>query len=175
MNAPSAFWPRIPALLSTIDFRKLRKNFLCHQKSQTEFSSPPLCCAPLLGRYADSDGNHGFLQDTNGNFTGFDVPNLTFIYVSGINDARTETGDAFNGSSTQGFIRDSSGNITTFVVAWTNSTTPMAISKSGEVAGYAAETGADQAFTRDASGTFFTFEAPGAGSTGFTPGTIRSL
>lgn len=131
----------------------------------------------ILGYSVDANGMpHGFLRDSSGTFTSFDVSGAVAYSAnffegnpaSSLNPQGEATGGYFDTNGAQhGFIRDKHDVITTFdVPGAVNFTNPLSINPAGEVTGYYFDAGFfAHGFVRDANGNVTEFDAPGA-STG---------
>ena len=83
-----------------------------------------------------SSGGHGFVRDSDGNITTFDVPGSIGTYSRSINPTGAITGLYYDASDVvHGFVRDSNGNITTFDVPRSVETGGFSISQ-GVITGY---------------------------------------
>jgi hypothetical protein len=115
----------------------------------------------VAGTYLGQDSlYHGFLRESNGTITTFDVSGGTLsISVEGINASGQIVGYAYNGSSFS-FIRESDGTITVVAVPYSgaNGTTIFGMNDSGEVCGYytLSSSDSDYGFVRNLSGGFTT-------------------
>jgi hypothetical protein len=128
----------------------------------------------ILGYSVDANGiPHGFLRDTNGTFTSFDVPGTAFytlVFFEGPpGSSLSPVGEATGGyidtnGLFHGFVRDNRGAITTFdAPGGFGNTIPLAINPAGEVAGYFFDANFfTHGFFRDANGNVTTFDVPGA-------------
>ena len=130
----------------------------------------------ILGYSVDANGMpHGFLRDSNGTFTSFDVPGAVLysaVFTEGppgssLNPQGEATGGYLDVNFVEhGFIRDKHGAITTFdAPAAVNGTNPLSINPAGEITGSYFDAGFfGHGFFRDASGNITQFDAPGAGT-----------
>jgi hypothetical protein len=129
----------------------------------------------IAGGYDDSVGRlHGFLRDTNGNYTILNVPD------QGTNTTLATTAKAINANGlitgyyadslgvNHGFVRDPSGNYVSFDApgAGGSGTFPDSINGSGAITGsYSDDNFVAHSFVRDASGNLVSFDVPGANQT----------
>jgi hypothetical protein len=109
---------------------------------------------------------HGYVRDTLGNVTSFDVVSGGGTYVWGIN----ATGE-IAGVAGDVFVRDASGNITTFGVTGLLASDVIGIADNGNVYGRSrTRTGAAwQGWKHTAAGALNYFADPNAGSKGSLP------
>jgi len=120
----------------------------------------------IVGDYGDANGAHGFLRDTHGNFTKFDVKasalsNNTKAHA--INAAGAITGKYQEASlGSHGFVRDPLGNITTFdAPGMPYQTFPLSINDNGEIAGLYGDLNQPyHGFVRDPLGNITSFDVP---------------
>jgi hypothetical protein len=122
---------------------------------------------------------HGFLGDSSGTFTSFDVPGAVFYSLafdegpqgSSLNPSGDATGGYVDANSTMhGFVRDRSGAITTFDAPGADikpgdfaGTLALSINPTGEVTGFYIDASFfTHGFLRDANGNITEFDAPGA-------------
>jgi len=130
----------------------------------------------IAGYYIDSsDVKHGFLRDTNGAITTFDVPGAgtgpgqgTFSYA--ISQTGAITGYYFDSANvSHGFLRDRNGIITTFDVpgsgtGFQQGTYGGGFTPNGTIMGnYFDADNLSHGFLLDRNGAFTTFDAPDAG------------
>jgi hypothetical protein len=89
----------------------------------------------VAGYYIDAGNiNHGFTRDSLGNFTNIDIPNLTGLVMTGINDSGELVGYGLINSRTKGFTVNSAG-LDIFYVGGSTATMPMAINADGGTTG----------------------------------------
>lgn len=130
----------------------------------------------IAGTYQSVDSEncncaHGFVRDTLGNITTFDVPGAISTYVVGVNAGGQITGyyQRSLDNSALPYFRDSAGNITTFAVpGWFGT---AGIENNGDVVG--AYQGAEYSgfgWLRTPAGKISSFRDPNSGS-GFEEGT----
>ena len=116
-----------------------------------------------------AEGNRGFILETDGSFTSFEVPFSPFptTQATGINNKRVVVGFYYDASSVaHSFIRDPDGNFTSFDVPSAASTIAHGISDKGHITGaYEDSNGVFHGFIRDPKGAFSTVDVPGALST----------
>jgi len=136
----------------------------------------------IQGFYIGSNyAGHGFLRDSRGNISSFDVAGARSTFPVALNAFGTSAGyySDFNGA-VHGFRRTSAGTITTFDVAAAGTSQEQGtvagnINRLGEIAGfYIDSSGVNHGFARASNGTIVTFDAFGAGS-GNGQGTIIPL
>jgi len=131
----------------------------------------------ILGYSVDANGApHGFLRESNGAFTSFDVPGAQFYTLvqqfvgppgTSLNVEGDATGGYFDANGLpHGFVRDRHGAITTFdAPGAVNGTIPFSISALGEITGFFYDAKFfGHGFIREANGHITEFDAPGAGS-----------
>ena len=130
----------------------------------------------VVGWYFDSQtSGHGFLRDSSGNITTFDVPGTSSGYWQGtfawaINDVGTVVGSYTTTSSTsfQGFLRDADGNFTTFDIPGEtinrDTQGPSGINDAGQIVGIVEGNPGENGFLGMTSSTFSVF-TPDAGYT----------
>jgi hypothetical protein len=134
----------------------------------------------ITGSSADVNGvSHGFLRNTDGKFTKFDVPGAGSGLYEGtsptsINDLGTIAGEYVDANGFfHGFLRAPNGKFTTFDVpgAGGYGTFPIALNLEGAVVGYYTDSNfVFYAFLRKPDGTFKTFAGPGACATSTSTG-----
>jgi hypothetical protein len=123
----------------------------------------------ITGYYSDANSlNHGFLRNSSGTLTSFDVPDgVNGTFALAINPAGVVTGYYNDANSVaHGFLRASSGAFATFDAPQeVNGTYPSGVNSAGSIAGiYYDANKVSHGFLRTPSGKFTTFEAPGAGT-----------
>jgi hypothetical protein len=130
----------------------------------------------ILGYSVDANGiPHGFLGDSRGTFTIFDVPGAvaySLVFTEGppgssLNPAGEAAGGYYDANGNQhGFVRDNHGAITAFdAPGAVNGTIPLSINAAGEVTGYYFDANFfSHGFLRGANGNLTEFDAPGAGT-----------
>jgi hypothetical protein len=112
----------------------------------------------IAGNYIDS-GNllHGFLRQANGSITEFSPPNMSDVFVLGINTSGQVIGSGQrklgSGFETDGFLRSPGGHYTLIVAPGAIYTQPLQINDNGTIAGYFQAFDGMHGFLRDASGT----------------------
>jgi hypothetical protein len=120
----------------------------------------------IAGVYWDSNSvEHGFILDTSGNYTSFDVPSDTAV-ISAYLSENGQVAGTYLGAEPNlypgGYVMDTSGNITTVAVPGALYTQVYGINSNGEVAGqYYGAGGLYYGFVQAASGTITTFTVPG--------------
>jgi len=123
--------------------------------------------------YGDSGPpvGQGFVRDTQGVITTFQVPNFTYTQAAAINESGEIVGFGSNSAGNHGFIRDAEGNFTIFDVPGSDpvqGTFPASVNNNGQITGWWGDSRtASHGFTRDALGNFTTFSAHGAGLNNF--------
>jgi predicted membrane protein len=127
----------------------------------------------IAGYYEDAQFTlHGFVRNTTGNITTFDVPGAATgggqgTVAAGINDSGQIAG-WYNPSTApetyKGFRRDASGKITIVNIPGSTATSIYAINNTGQIAGCAAPTSfctaygsTDKGFVTDSTGAILTF------------------
>jgi hypothetical protein len=129
----------------------------------------------VIGNWTEStdDGpvNHGFIRETNGAFTTFDVPGSTSTAVSSFNAGGTISGNYRDAHGVfHGYVRSRAGAFTTFDVPGAGphagqGTFGENVNDSGTVAGYYVDKDGTAHGYIGTPGSFTTFDAPGAIST----------
>jgi uncharacterized membrane protein len=125
----------------------------------------------IAGYYYDNSNlQHGFVRQPNGQFTDFTPPAMVDVYVYGINNSNVVlgTGSLNNGPyDFVGFLRNPNGHFTEFSPSGSHYTLPLSLNDSGEVTGYYQDE-IDQyhGFLRDASGTITVIDDPDANIAG---------
>lgn len=126
--------------------------------------------------YVPSDDNHsyGYVRDSTGNITTFDVPGDVFgTFVSGINASGQIAGSYFPGSTPRDYIRDQYGNFTIFTLSGTQG--PIGIQDNGNVVGFkVSNSNQYYGWNRSAAGVLTYFTDPIAGPQGTYPECISS-
>ena len=89
----------------------------------------------VVGSVDDGTTAQGFLRETNGTVTPFQVSGLP-TYARGINDAGVIAGYVIAGGVAQGFVGNATNGYETLVVPGAVETVPLAINNAGQVAGY---------------------------------------
>lgn len=103
-------------------------------------------CIDTFGYFGPVARHSGFLRDSRGTFTIFDVPgavDYSLVYSEGQpGSSLSPSGEATGGyyylnGNQHGFVRDNYGAITTFdAPEAVNGTIPLSINAAGEVTGY---------------------------------------
>src|SRR3569832_159581 len=122
----------------------------------------------VTGPYTNTGSNvpHGYMRDSLGNITTFDVKGATSgTAPNGINDHGAVVGSYGDAAGMHGFLRRPSGKILSIDVPGSASTVATAIGKSGSIAGYYSDGTGTHGFVRDPHGILTLFEMPGATST----------
>ncbi|HYM78733.1 MAG TPA: hypothetical protein VE377_22370 [Candidatus Dormibacteraeota bacterium] len=120
----------------------------------------------IAGYYTDinTGTQRGFIRDSSGNFTNFDVAAISPVYpqVPSINLSGEVAGTYSDASNDiAGFVRDASGTVSDFSVPSSTLTIAYSMNDNGVIVGYWYNTeGNALAFERDAAGDFITFSAP---------------
>jgi predicted membrane protein len=130
----------------------------------------------VAGAYSAATGTHGFVRDSAGKFTSFDVLNSNSPFVSTINGPGTVVGSYIDAARLiHGFVRDRLGNITSFDAP--NSpyqTVPFSINDNGAITGfYSLLNQPHHGFVRDPLGNITTLDVP-AGVNGTRPMSINA-
>jgi hypothetical protein len=86
---------------------------------------------------ATTENTYGFVRDALGYFTSFEVPDFTYLAVTGINDSDEITGHGDVGAMVLGFVREPEGTIVTFEVPGTTRTLPAAINNARQITAWA--------------------------------------
>jgi len=121
----------------------------------------------IAGYYIDS-GNllHGFLRQPNGAITEFSPPNMSDVFVLGINTSGQVIGSGTHkvGSTfvTDGFLRSPGGHYTLIDAPGAIYTQPLQIKDNGMIAGYFQASDGMHGFLRDASGNYTVIDDPDA-------------
>jgi len=125
------------------------------------------CEGVIAGYYFDSSQvSHGFLRQPNGVFTEFTPPNMSQVFIYGINNRGQVLGNGtltVSPFSRVGFIREPDGAYTIISIAGSSDFGGTAINNRGEVTGY--YLGADNrvhSFVRLARGKIIVFDDPNA-------------
>lgn len=118
----------------------------------------------IAGWYFDSSFvSHGFVRDANGDITEFTPPNLTQVFITGINNHGQVIGRGNSPSANVGFIRSPDGTYTIISIANSSDLGVNAINNEGEVTGYYLDAHSFwHSFVRDASGNITVFDDPDA-------------
>jgi hypothetical protein len=121
----------------------------------------------IAGWYFDSSFvSHGFVRHANGGFTEFSPPNLSQVFVYGINNKGQILGNGnltVSPFSRVGFIRDPNGIYTIISVAGATNFVATSINSTGEVTGYYFDANNRwNGFFRDATGNLTVFQDPNA-------------
>jgi len=118
----------------------------------------------IAGYYFDNSYvSHGFLRQPNGAITEFTPPNLSEVFITGINNSGQVIGKGNSTSANVGFIRSPDGAYTIISIAKSANLGVDAINNKGEVTGYYLD--ADSfwhSYVRDASGNITVFDDPDA-------------
>jgi len=135
----------------------------------------------IVGSYTDANNvNHGFIRNSDGNFTSFQAPGADTTPNSGngtgatsINDEGAITGYFYDAHGVaHGFLRNPEGVIVTFdVPGAVNGTFPNFISAEGDIVGGSMDANLQwSAFVRRHNGSVVTFTGPGACTVGVVAG-----
>ncbi len=117
----------------------------------------------IVGQYYNSDGiGHGFVRNSDGTFSAFDVSGSTYPMAI---DSNGQTAGFYVDSSfvDHGFLRASDGTITTFDVPGSANTAALGLNLRGQTTGFYADSSAHHhGFLREQDGTVTTFDVPNA-------------
>jgi hypothetical protein len=175
--APATPLPQAAGTFMTVD-----PPGACRTASSFPGCTDPVAINPageILGYSVDANGiPHGFLRDTHGTFTSFDVPGTAFYTLvfsegppgSSLSPVGEATGGYIDTNGLfHGFVRDNLGAITTFdAPGGFGFTIPLAINPAGEVAGYFFDANFfTHGFFRDANGNVTAFDVPDASTACF--------
>ena len=121
----------------------------------------------IAGYYIDSSNLlHGFLRQPNGAITEFSPPNMSGVFVLGINTSGQVIGSGTHkvGSTfvTDGFLRSPGGHYTLIDAPCAIYTQPLQINDNGMIAGYFQGSDGMHGFLRDASGNYTVIDDPDA-------------
>jgi hypothetical protein len=123
----------------------------------------------VAGIYIDSSNlHHGFVRQTNGQFTEFSPPSISNVVVIGINSSGEVLGTGTLSASPfdfYPFLRSPTGQYTAFAALQlhASSTQPTGINNGGQVSGFYQDASqAYHGFLRDASGNFTVIDDPDA-------------
>jgi hypothetical protein len=112
----------------------------------------------VVGAYADSQGEHGFLYD--GALETIDMPGAVATGPQAINDNGEVAGWWSDGTTSHGFFWTASAGFTSFDVPGWAATAGLVINNSGVIAGSANDGEHNQGFTRTPAGKFKILSAP---------------
>jgi hypothetical protein len=121
----------------------------------------------IAGYYIDSSNLlHGFLRQANGQITEFSPPNMSDVFVVGINSSNQIVGIGnrmvSTGSETDGFLRSPAGHLTLIKPAGATLTQPWQINDSGSIVGSFQDSAGMHGFIRDSSGNYTVVDDPDA-------------
>ena len=117
------------------------------------------------------DGGHVFLRKPNGVF--MSLLSGMSAAPAAINKYNVVAGSVFAGSQVHGFVVSLTGGMTTFDPPGATSTQATSINAGGAITGtYTGSDNIGHGFLREPDGTFVTFDAPNAGTTSGSFGTI---
>jgi hypothetical protein len=129
----------------------------------------------ISGGYFDATGSHGFVRDSLGKFTSFDVKNSTFSSIGPVNGPGAVIGAYVDPYlSIHGFVRNPLGEIMSFDVPGSPyQTLPISINDNGAISGFYAFLNKPlHGFVRDSLGNITTFDVA-AGVNGTHPLSIN--
>src|SRR5205814_5201693 len=123
----------------------------------------------IVGYFQDPSGaTHGFLRNSTGAVSTFDVPGSISTVRQSINTGGDFTGTWQGANFTvHGFLETSGGKLTLFDVAGAIQTNPTILNSDDAITGYYADANdVIHSFVRDPHGNVTTFDAPGVGPFG---------